>query len=231
MNIVLLHAFPLDPRMWEPQRAPLSAYEVVAPNLYELGSTMDEWAESVLRAVDGELVAVGASMGGYCALGMARRAPERLRGLVLVGARADADSPERRAGRAETIALIRSAGAQGLWADMRPKLFPEHADEAVVLRARAIALGQDTERLIVGVGAIRDRVDSTDLVSGLSCPVLVAVGEHDPFFPPGEARELAALAPNGRFVAFEGAGHLPSLDRPEQFNSQLTRFVSHVDVA
>ena len=64
---------------------------------------MEEWARAVLERFDGEAVVVGASMGGYCGLALARLAPERVQGLVLSGSRADPDSPERRAGRADTI--------------------------------------------------------------------------------------------------------------------------------
>jgi pimeloyl-ACP methyl ester carboxylesterase len=224
VNVVLLHAVPLDSRMWEPQRGALTDNIVFAPDLYPLGSTMDEWAVVVLGQVDGELVAVGSSMGGYCALALARRAPERVRGLALVGARADADSPERRAARADTIELIEREGPEALWREMRPKLFPDGADPAVVERARRIALEQDPNDLVTAVEAIRDRPDSSDLVAKLECPLLVAVGEHDPFFPPGEARALAAEAPHARAVVFDGAGHLPSFEQPAEFNRLLADF-------
>ncbi len=72
--------------------------EVVTPNLYELGgSSVDGWAERILDEADDDLIAVGASMGGYVALAMARRAPERVRGLLLAGLARDADPPDRRA--------------------------------------------------------------------------------------------------------------------------------------
>ena len=115
MKVLLLHAFPLDERMWEPQRDVLAAHEVTAPHLYGRGRTMTAWADSIASDTDGELAVVGASMGGYCALALAARAPERVRALLLVGARPDADSDERRAGRADTIELIRTEGPDGLW--------------------------------------------------------------------------------------------------------------------
>ena len=68
MRVLLLHAFPLDERMWDPQRAVLGDHEVIAPRLYGCGRTMDAWAESIERETDCELAIVGASMGGYCAL-------------------------------------------------------------------------------------------------------------------------------------------------------------------
>ena len=212
MTLVLLHAFPLDERMWEP----LGRDDAVAPRLYGLGEPMDEWAAGVLEQVDGSFLACGASMGGYCALAIARRAPERLTGLVLAGARVDADSPERRAGRADTIELIREQGSSGLWEDMRPKLFPETASPEVVERARDHALEQSTDDLVRAVGAIRDRDDSSSLVASLDVPLVMAVGEHDPFISVEEAR-----ATGGRLRVFEGVGHLPALERPDEFNELL----------
>jgi pimeloyl-ACP methyl ester carboxylesterase len=212
VTLVLLHAFPLDERMWEP----LGRDDAVAPRLYGLGSTMDEWAAAVLEQVGGPFVACGASMGGYCALAIARRAPERLAGFVLTGARVEADSPERRAGRADTIELIRSHGPSGLWEDMRPKLFPATAPAEVVEQARGIALDQDSDDLLRGVEAIRDRDDSTAVVAALGVPLVMAVGEHDPFISVEEAR-----ASGGRLHVFEGVGHLPAMERPEEFNRLL----------
>lgn len=212
MTLVLLHAFPLDERMWEP----LGRDDAVAPRLYEPGSTMDEWADAVLEQVDGSFLACGASMGGYCALAIARRAPERLTGVVLGGARVEADSPERRAGRADTIELIRTHGPSGLWDDMRPKLFPETAAPEVVELARDIALDQDADDLVRGVEAIRDRPDSSSVVARLGVPLVMAVGEHDPFISVEEAR-----ATGGRVEVFEGAGHLISMEQPEEFNRLL----------
>ena len=212
MTLVLLHAFPLDERMWEP----LGRDDAVAPRLYGLGNTMDEWAAAVLEQVEGPFLACGTSMGGYCALAIARRAPERLTGLVLAGARIDADSPERHAGRADTIELIRSHGASGLWDDIRPKLFPETAAPEVVERARDITLDQDSDDLVRGVEAIRDRDDSSGIVASLGVPHVMAVGEHDPVISADKAR-----ASGGRVRVFDGVGHLPAMERPDEFNELL----------
>ena len=103
---------------------------------------MDAWADAVLESVAGRLVLVGASMGGYCALAAARRAPERVAGLVLVGSRADPDPPERREAREEQLRTIAEGGAAALWEAMAPSLFADGADPAIVERARAIAVEQ-----------------------------------------------------------------------------------------
>ena len=221
MTTVFLHALPLDERMWPGG---------TALRLYGRGRTMDAWARSVLDEVDGELVLVGASMGGYCALAAARLAPERVRGLALVGSRAEADTPERREGRAKTIETIRRGGATALWEDMRPKLFPDGADEAVVERARGIALEQQPDDLVAAVEAMRDRADSTDVWASLEAPTLIAVGDRDPFVSAEEAMAHARAARDGACHVFEGCGHLPSMERPAEFERVLGGFLGRIAV-
>src|ERR671923_2966358 len=116
MTVLFLHALPLDERMWEPQRDAFP--DAVTPRLYGRGSSMEGWARGILDEVEGDFAVVGSSMGGYCALEVVRQAPERVRGLVLVGARAEADSPERRERRAQLPEVIGSGGAEGLWKEM-----------------------------------------------------------------------------------------------------------------
>jgi pimeloyl-ACP methyl ester carboxylesterase len=215
VKVLLLHAFPLDKQMWEPQRAALAGHEVVAPRLYGRGGTMDEWADSIANETKGDFALVGASMGGYCALALARHAPERVRGLLLVGARPDADTEERRAGREETIALIRNEGLEALWQMMLPKLFHDEsvADEQLVYR--------DTAALVIALEAIRDREDSTDVVRAFSGPVQFVVGEFDPYVSAGELSEFDVRE-------LKGVGHLVNLERPDEFNEILLEFVGRV---
>jgi pimeloyl-ACP methyl ester carboxylesterase len=228
LKVVLLHAFPLDERMWEPQLEALRDYDVVTPQLYGRGRTVEEYGSSVLQEVADELVLVGASLGGYTALAMANREPSRVRAMALVGARADADSPERRAGRADTIRLIENGGPEALWENQRPRLLLENADADADGLARELVLGRSTGELVEAVGALRDREDRSGTLSAFPGPVLVAVGKGDQFFPPDEAQRQAATAPRGRFRTFAGAGHLPSLEQPDEFNAALAGFLADV---
>jgi pimeloyl-ACP methyl ester carboxylesterase len=205
VKIVLLHAFPLDERMWE-------AKEGIALRLYGRGRTISAWAESIADEIAGDVVLIGASMGGYCALAFARRYPERLRGALLVGSRLDADSEERRAGRAKTIDLIRAEGPDALWRDMVPKLFADasNADERLLHR--------DADDLISAVEAIRDRVDSTDVARALGDRLRFVVGEHDPFVSADELREFDVHE-------IRGAGHIVNIEKPDEFDAQVEEFL------
>jgi pimeloyl-ACP methyl ester carboxylesterase len=218
MNVVLLHALPLDERMWEPQRDVLAEHEVIAPNLYDLGgNSIDGWAAKILDQVEGELLPVGASMGGYVALAIARLAPERIRGLLLAGSRPDADSAERRAGRADTLRLIEEQGAEGVWENQREKLFAGEPPAG----AREQVLDRTNDELTRAVEAIRDRADSREALRSLQVPVVLALGISDIFFPVDEARSFADEVPSGRLVVYERSRHLPNLEQPADFNETL----------
>jgi len=204
VKVLLLHAWPPDERMWEPQLEPLRAggFEPIAPRLYGRGPSIDGWAAQLLGEVQGPFVAVGASMGGYCALALARRAPERVVGLVLAGSRADADSEERRRFRNELVAQLRSEGVS------------EDLDSDV-----------PAEELAVAQEAMRDRPDLGGVMASFGGPVLVCVGEADEIVSVEEARAIAGSALDGTLEVFEGAGHLLSIEQPERFDAVLEGFL------
>jgi pimeloyl-ACP methyl ester carboxylesterase len=211
MKVVLLHAFPLGTEMWAPQRDALAGYDVEIPDLYAFGgSSIDDWATQLLERVEGEFAAVGASMGGYVALALARLAPERVRGLLLAGARIGADSPERRAARDEGIRVLREQGIE-VWAPNAPAPPPPE---------------RTVDELVRSLEAMRDRADSTDVARTFAGPLWVAVGDRDPFLPVEEAREIVAAAPNGRLEVFEDTGHFTNLERRNRFNELLGEFLA-----
>jgi len=213
VTVVFLHAFPLDERMWRT--------DAPAPRLYGLGRTMDDWADAVLEAHPGRLILVGASMGGYAAMAAARRAPERLAGLLLVGSRPEADTPKRYAKRAETIAIARERGAEGMWDAMRENLFRDDSDPEVLAQARALTLDRTEDELVTALEAIRDRPDSTEAYRALGDRALAVVGDRDPFVPVEDARRFEPDA-----VVFPDCGHLASLERPAEFGLILDEAVA-----
>jgi pimeloyl-ACP methyl ester carboxylesterase len=190
--------------MWDAQVAALeeAGHEPVAPRLYGRGGSIDGWAAQLLVELDGSFVAVGASMGGYCALALARRASERVAGIALVGSRADADAAERRRFRDELIARLRAEGS------------PPELETDV-----------PAEELAVAQEAIRDRPDLSDVASSFGGPLLVCVGDADEIVPVEDARAIAEAALLGSLEVFAGAGHLLSVDQPERFSEVLLEFL------
>jgi len=204
MKVLLLHGWPVSERVWTPQVSALrdAGYDVHAPHLYGRGGSIDDWAAQLLRELDGPFVPVGASMGGYCALALARRAPEQILGMVLVASRADADSFERRRFRQQTITDLRAGD--------RPPLADDDSDLGL------LAVAQE---------AMRDRLDLTGVAASFGGPILVCVGAADPLVPVEDAQALAEVALDGRLEVFPGAGHFVAVDEPERFNDVLLTFL------
>jgi len=205
VKVLLLHGWPVSERVWISQVSALrgAGFEPIAPHLYGRGASIDDWAAQLLREIDGPVVTVGASMGGYCALAMARRAPERIPGMVLVGSRADADTFERRRFRQQMITDLRAGDR------------PDRAED-----------DSNLEHLAVAQEAMRDRLDLSGVAASFGGPLLVCVGEHDELVTVPEAQQLAESALDGRLEVFPGAGHFAALEQPERFNQVLLEFVS-----
>jgi pimeloyl-ACP methyl ester carboxylesterase len=204
VNVILLHGWPLSERMWAPQVEALrnAGIEPLTPRLYGRGPSIDGWAAQLLRDYDDHLVPVGASMGGYCALALARRAPELVVGMVLVSSRATADTFERRRYRDDQAAALRARGVP-------PEL---ETDES----AEDLAIAQE---------AMRDRMDLSGIAASFGGPLLVCVGDQDEIVSVDESRELADSALQGKLEVFSGAGHFPSLEQPDRFNEVLLEFL------
>jgi pimeloyl-ACP methyl ester carboxylesterase len=194
--------------MWDAQRPVLEGHETIAPTMYGRGNSIDGWASSLLDEVAGSFVVVGASMGGGAAVAMARQQPDRVEAIVLAGAHAGPDAPERRPAREAQIEKIRAEGAASIWAGEGPA---PSADELIAI-----------------VEALRDRPDDRAVVASLRVPLLVVVGDSDQMVSVETAQGLADSAQDGSCAIVPGAGHIVSLEQPEPFNRALGEFLERL---
>jgi pimeloyl-ACP methyl ester carboxylesterase len=233
--ILLLHAFPLDARMWDAQTAALeqAGYETLAPNLpgREPEDDLGRWAGRVLDLLPGSFIPVGCSMGGYLIFELWRQAPALIPAAVFVDTRAGADTPEAREGREETIRILGEDGFDAFWKLQKPKLFTPKTPPEVVERATTIAAEQPVANLVATLRALAARPDSYETATTIDVPSLVLVGEDDALTPPGEARELAGHLPAGTLVEIPGAGHLTPLEKPDEVKEELLVFLAGLDLA
>ncbi len=194
----------------------------LAPTLYGLGESMEAWARAVLDlADDGPLIVVGCSIGGSCALEVAALAPDRVRAVVLVGAKAS-HRPEP-AFRDEAISVLRRGGMAAAWPTYWEPLFGPSTPPAVVERARATADRQPVDDVIRGVRVFHGRRDMTDFASRWTGRLVVVSGARDT--APRPAAALAASAPNGAFHGVPDCGHYVPLERPDEFEQILGRVI------
>jgi pimeloyl-ACP methyl ester carboxylesterase len=231
--LLLLHAFPLSADQWLPQvhRVP-PGWRFIAPDLRGFrgtgaafedpglaGLSIDDYADDVVallahleidRAVLG-----GVSMGGYVAFGVLRRAPGRVAGLLLSNTRATPDSDEGRKGRDRMIELVREHGAAGVAEQMLPKLLGETTKQHqpdLVQAVRRLILMNSVEGIAAGLGALRDRPDSTPLLSTIDFPTLIVAGAEDTIIPVPEIEAMHRAIPGSSFVVLPRAGHLSNLE-------------------
>jgi 3-oxoadipate enol-lactonase len=176
-----------------------------------------------------EVVLCGLSMGGYVALEFVRQWRARVRGLVLMDTKAEADSPEARRARDAAAATARERGAAAVADAMLPKMLspgtlarrPDVAEQL-----RALMGGTPVSGMVGALAAMRDREGSESLLGTLAnVPTLVVVGEADSLTVPDQARALAQAIPGARLVVIPGAGHVPPIEQPQATTETLRDFL------
>jgi pimeloyl-ACP methyl ester carboxylesterase len=228
--IVFLHGTRLTAGMWSAQQAALSdRYRTVALDLPGHGTRRDE-PFSLERAIDavsatirddtadGRAILVGLSLGGYVAMAVAAREPDRVRGLVVSGA---------------TIEPVgRAARPFRFFADVLDRVEGDrfHRLNAWSFRVRYPAALADP--IIAGgfwahggAAALRAIADESFIgrLAAYPGPTLLLNGDRDLPFRTG-ARRFAAGAHDARRVRLAGAAHLANLDRPAAFSEAIRRF-------
>jgi pimeloyl-ACP methyl ester carboxylesterase len=239
--IVLLHAFPLNSRMWEPQLEALAAeFRLIAPDLPGFGlswtptdaPSLEDYAREVLATLDllevKDLFVVGLSMGGYLAFRLIEPLGDRLRGLVLADTQPGPDGEKAATARHELAAEVEANGVGVVESELLPRLIGDttlglRAD--VVERVRSIIAENSVAGVAGALRALAGRPDSTPVLSRIRCPVLCLVGEEDRVTTPEVVTEMAARIAEAHTHVLPGAGHLTNLEAPAAFNAVMTDFL------
>lgn len=241
LPLVLLHAFPLDSRMWQAQCGALVPQcRCIMPNVRGFGGseatgphTVDRYADDVIGVLDAlrieRAVIGGLSLGGYIALAIWRRHRERVRALILADTRAEADTDEVRARRAELADLAREKGADAVAARQLTGLVGKSTREHnpdLYDAVHAMMLSASVEGIAGALAAMSERPDSTGLLASIDVPTLVTCGDEDAITPIKGMRAMAAAIGPARFETITGAGHLSSVERPAAFNHVVSEFLA-----
>ena len=240
--VLLLHAFPLDARMWEAQIASLREnFRVIAPDLKGFGGSdapddpgaysMEGYANDVKSLLDelgvDKASVVGLSMGGYVALALSRLHSDLISALVLADSRAEADPPEGKEKRTAQQQQVREQGTAGLIEGLSGALLGTTTKEQkpdVVERTKTL-MDAGPEGFIGALEAMKNRSDSTGYLAKIGVPTLVIVGEEDGVTPPEASRKMHEHIGGSRLVVLPGVGHLSNLEAPEAFNRALEEFL------
>jgi 3-oxoadipate enol-lactonase len=237
--VIWIHGFPLGSELFAEQLA-IGGVRHIVPDLPGFGKSpapnsdfsMADYADSVLDLATAlgidRAVFAGVSMGGYIVFEIARHAPERVRGLILIDTREAADAPDARENRLRTADEVRQKGISIVVDSMLPKMLTAAtlgADGRAAGIARRIMSASSPAGVIAALHAMAARPDSSALLPSIAVPVLVVAGESDSITPPADAQRMAAAIPNAELAIVPDAAHLSNLERPDFFNRAVEGFL------
>ena len=237
--VVLIHGHPFNRGMWAPQLAVLrDRFRVVVPDLRGYGESpvtpgtvpMAQLAADVSQLLDRKAIAtaalVGLSMGGLVVMELAAAQPDRWRAYAFVATTAARSTPEERAARLASARTLDEQGMRPVAQEMAARLFGPEAAPALKASIMAMMLATNPAGAAAAVRGRAERPDYQPVLTTLRAPALVCTGDHDSYSTAEITRELAACLPGPEVVLLEGAGHLPNLEQPGEFNEHLLGFLT-----
>jgi pimeloyl-ACP methyl ester carboxylesterase len=240
---VLLHGLGGDGSRWAPNIGPLSRdFRVIAPDQigfgqsdkpfanYHSGMLADFLAGLLKQAGIPKASLVGNSMGASVAAYFAVHYPEMVDKLVLVDGTGYRGTPRsswptaeelrrRQIQNGSTIAETREFW-KVLWYD-DSRITDEMIETAYATRLRsAYAIGKMQEAGEMGRGGVTE-----EEMRGIKAPTLIVWGKYDELANPAGADRLARDIQGSRKVIVDNAGHMPQLERPDEFNRIVRDFL------
>ena len=205
---------------------------------------MGEDIKAVMDAAvpPGPAVLIGHSMGGMALLAFAEAHPEEIGERVVGMVFADTAAAELVRGavggvvtrlmalakapaRADRVRRYMKMGQSDLaFLVARLTNFGPKASPALVEHVAGVSGQAPIEVWTDGLAALIE-MDLTHAIRHVTVPSLVVVGDLDRITPPASAKRLAEVLPQARLVVLEGAGHMAPMERHEQFNRVLGRYL------
>lgn len=234
--LVLVHGWALDLEMWEPQAAAWSSqWRVLRYDRRGFGASTGQPSlatdardlESLLRRLDlHEVVLLGMSQGARVAMQVAAGPLSgRIAGLVLDGAPWDAagnGEPEVPIDRYRELA--RGQGIEAVRAEWRRHPFMQLATQDSAAHALLAGITARYPGADLRGRAVTDTAVPPD-VATIAAPTLVVNGVLDTARRRAKGIALARALPHAMHALVLGAGHLPNLDNPAEYNRRVLAFV------
>jgi 3-oxoadipate enol-lactonase len=245
LPIVFLHAFPLNRTMWATQERLLSLqFRIITIDLRGHGEsdaplwryTLEQSTDDVRALLDHleiqRALFVGLSMGGYILFAFYRKYAARVKGLILADTKAQADTEEGKNGRLQLAQIAYKKGPPAIADIMIPKLLSPttiQTNPDLVQQVRAMIESTQISGIAGDLMAMAERPDSVPLLSQITCPTQIIVGELDLATPPSDAKLMAEQIPHAHLTIIPNAAHLANLEQPETFNQIVSAFALNLE--
>jgi len=238
--IDFVHGHPFNHTMWKYKIDHFSKeYHLIMPDLRGYGRTevtpgrvmLDEMALDILHLLDAlqiqQAVLCGLSMGGQIVLDFYRLFPHKVKALIIVDSDARGETPESYQQRMEKAATIQKVGMKQHTDDtIHQYIAPASVKNTPVYthlyEMMSTTSAEGAAAAHKGRGQRRDHLP---FLPHIHVPALIIVGEEDFFTPEPIARLMSDAIPDAQLAVIPGAGHLPNMEKPEEFNKIVYSFL------
>ena len=224
--LVLLPGMMCDARLFDRQIAAISGRRAihVAPMT---GTSIAACAALILKHSPPTFALAGLSMGGIVAMEMLRQAPDRIERLALLDTNPLAETPEIQARREPQIEKVQNGQLLAVMRDeMKPHYLADGPNRTTILdlcMEMAQALG--SEIFVAQSRALQSRPDQTETLRNCTVPTLILCGAEDTLCPVHRHTLMHELVTHSTLEVIENAGHLPTLEQPDQTTAALIRWL------
>lgn len=195
------------------------------PAPYSMGALVSD-AEALLDHLQvRDCVFVGLSIGGMIAQGLAVKRMDQVRAMVISNTAAKIGTTEMWNDR---ISAIREGGIEALADMVMERWFSREFRETPELELWRNMLVRTPVDGYSGCSAAIAGTDFYTTTASLTLPTLAIAGSEDGSTPPDLVRETAELIKGSRFELIRGAGHLPCVEKPEEYARHLNSFLKDI---
>lgn len=214
-NLLMIPAMGCDMRLYVEVAQELSPVVMTTAGMASKDN-LDDCMAQVLEEAPEKFVVLGTSFGGRLALEIVLANPDRVEGLVVIGAGVGlATDPSLGFKRA---ARLRGGEFENVVVEMADMVSHMSGPKGPATRQLFIDMARKNggEFMARQSEALAKRLDLGPRLHEISCPALMLWGREDKFSLASDGLKMSTGMANGRYAEISECGHFPSLEAPEE---------------